>query len=146
MAFRVNRDDALGLSAAQAGVILLCGALLMKTIYFKSTFEFDTLTKVLLGGLLLINLMLIPRYSWLRENQFLWWSPVVLEIIIAHVMVFIQMLIEWLTMNKRIENWKKELMFRQQYKGAEDASETFLRNQINNLVINGDAEDKQVFE
>jgi hypothetical protein len=124
----VNRDDALGLSAAQAFVILICGAALMKTIYFKSSFEFDTLTKVLLGGMLLITLMLIPRYKWLRENQFIWWSPVVLEIILAHVMIFVQMLFEWLTQNQRLENWKKDLMFRQQYQANNDASETFLRS------------------
>lgn len=67
LTFRVNRDDALGLSASQAAIILICGAVLMKTIYFKSTFEFDTLTKTLLGCILLITLMLIPRYKWLRE-------------------------------------------------------------------------------
>lgn len=61
----------------------------MKTIYFKSTFEFDTLTKTLLGGLLLITLMLIPRYKWLREEKFIWWAPIVLEIIVAHIMVFV---------------------------------------------------------
>ena len=94
----MNHDDALGLSASQAAVILLCGAVLMKTIYFKSSFEFDTITKVLLGGMLLITLMLIPRYKFLRENQFIWWGPVILEMILAHVMIFVQMLFEWLTM------------------------------------------------
>jgi len=112
LSFRVNREDALGLSAAQAGVIIFCGAVLMKTIYFKETFEFDTLTKTLLGGLLLITLMLIPRYSWLREEEFTWWSPVVLEIIIAHIMVFVQMLFEWFTLESRKNSWKKDLMFR----------------------------------
>ena len=131
LAFRVNRDDALGLSASQAAVILICGAILMKTIYFKSTFEFDTLTKTLLGCILLITLMLIPRYKWLREQKFIWWAPVVLEIIIAHIMIYIQMLFEWITLSQRMIGLKEDLMFRQQYQVNNDASETFLRSQIN---------------
>lgn len=118
----------------------------MKTIYFKDTFEFDTLTKTVLGGLLLISLMLVPRYKWTREEKFLWWSPIVLEIIVAHVMVFLQMLFEWMTLNQRIDGWKKDLMFRQQYQSNDDASETFLRTQINSLIINADAENRQAFE
>jgi hypothetical protein len=92
--------------------MLLCGAILMKTIYFKSTFEFDTLTKTLLGGLLLVTLMLIPRYSYLRAEEFTWWSPVVLEIIIAHMMIFVQMAFEYVTLESSKNSWKKDLMFR----------------------------------
>ena len=37
-------------------------------------------------------------------------------------------------------------MFRQQYQVNNDASETFLRNQINSLMLNADAENNQVFD
>lgn len=56
------------------------------------------------------------------------------------------MLFEWLTLGQRKEAWKKDLMFRQQYLVNNDASETFLRNQINNLMLNADAENNQVFD
>lgn len=87
----------------------------------------DTITKVLLGGLLLINVMLIPRYFWLREKGFLWWSPIVLEIIVAHLMLFVQCIYEYATMSERVNTWKYEIMFKQQYEQKEDASETLLR-------------------
>lgn len=113
LSFRVNQEDSLGLSASQSFVILLCGAALCKTLYFKQTFEFDTLTKVLLGGLLLITLMLVPRYVWLRSKSFIWWAPVVLEIIVAHCMIFVQLAIESWTLEDLKNQWKKDTMFHQ---------------------------------
>lgn len=56
------------------------------------------------------------------------------------------MLFEWATMAQKIEGWKRDLMFRQQYQSNDDASETFLRTQINNLIINADAENRQAFD
>lgn len=128
LSFRINTDDSLGLSASQAATILLCGGVLNKTFYFKPTFEFSNITKVLLGGLLLINLMLIPRYFWLREKGFLWWSPIVMEIIVAHLMMFVQMLYEKVTLSERVNTWKYDIMFKQQYTSKDDASETMLRD------------------
>jgi len=109
-------------------VILLCGAALNKTLYFSQKFEFDTLTKTLLGGLGIITMMLIPRYFYLRENKFLWWSPVVLEIIVAHIMLFVQMGAEYVTFKERMNQWKYDIMFQQQYETKEDVSETMLRD------------------
>ena len=71
--------------------------------------------------------MLIPRYFWLREKGFLWWSPIVLEIIVAHLMLFVQCIYEYATMSERVNTWKYEIMFKQQYEQKEDASETLLR-------------------
>lgn len=145
LSFRTNTTDSLGLSASQVAVILCCGAALCKTLYFSQKFEFDTLTKTLLGGLLIITLMLVPRYFYLRENKFLWWSPVVLEIIVAHLMLFVQMGVEYLTFKERMNQWKYDIMFQQQYESKEDVSETMLRDQINNMILNQDAESKNVF-
>jgi len=61
-------------------------------------------------------------------------------------MIYVQMLFEWLTLSQRMVGWKKDLMFKQQYQVNNDASETFLRSQINNLMLNADAENNQVFD
>ena len=37
-------------------------------------------------------------------------------------------------------------MFQQQYETKEDVSETMLRDQINNMILNQDAENKNVFQ
>ena len=110
LAFRTNSDDALGLSATQTFVIILAGAALNKTLYFNQQFEFNTTTKTLLGGLLLITCMLIPRYLYLRD-KFPWYSPVMLEIIVAHLMMFVQLGIEALTFKERMNKWKYDIMF-----------------------------------
>lgn len=89
LTFRVNDVDSLGLSATQAFVVLMFGLGLNMSFYFKDKFEFSTLTKVFIGGAQLVNLMLIPRYLYLREKGFIWWAPVVLEIIVSHVMIFV---------------------------------------------------------
>jgi hypothetical protein len=70
--------------------------------------------------------MMIPRYLSLRNEGNTWWSPVVLEIIVAHVLIFIQMGIEYLSWNNKKIKWQKELMFHQQFSKQSDVSETLL--------------------
>jgi hypothetical protein len=57
--------------------------------------------------------MLIPRYVWLREQKFVWWAPVVLEQIVAHLMIFVQLLIEAITFKDKVNQWKYDIMFKQ---------------------------------
>lgn len=90
--------------------------------------------------------MLLPRYFYLRENGFLWWSPVVLEILVAHIMIFVQMGVEYATWKERVNQWKYDIMFQEQYETKDDVSETMLRDQINNMILNQDAENKGVFQ
>lgn len=98
--FRTNTTDSLGLSASQTLVILIAGAILNITLYFNKKFEFTKLDKVLLGTILIVTIMLIPRYVYVREHNFIWWGPIVLEIIVAHVLMFVQMAVEKLTFPK----------------------------------------------
>lgn len=129
LAFRTNEDKSLGLSASQVATILLCGACLLKTLYFNQQFEIGTVHKVFLGGMLLITFMLIPRYQYLRQNKFPWFGPVVLQIIVAHFMVFVQLAIDYFTFRSKVTEWKFDVMFQQQYESnKEDVSETMLRD------------------
>lgn len=81
-------------------MILIAGAILNITLYFNKTFEFTKLDQVLLGTIVVVTLMLIPRYVYVREKNFVWWSPIVLELIVAHILMFFQMGIEKLTYPK----------------------------------------------
>lgn len=102
---------------------------MLGTLYFNKEFEIGTTQKVFLGGLALITLMMIPRYKYLRDNNFPWFSPVVLEIIIAHIMVFVQLAVDYFTFKSKVTEWKFDIMFRQQYEtNKEDMSETMLRD------------------
>jgi hypothetical protein len=94
----------------------MLGAFLMKQLYFNNHFEFTNTTKVLMGANLLVTLMLIPRYFYLREQGATWWAPVVLEIIVSHILIYAQMAIEYFTWNNKKIKWQKELMFHQQFK------------------------------
>ena len=137
--FRVNNDVTIGLSAMQIAVIVVLGAFLMKNIYFSDTFEFTTASKVILAGDVLVCLMMIPRYFYLRDNNSIWWAPVVLEVVIAHLVIFVQMAIEYSSWNNKKIKWQKELMFHQQFKKQSDVSETLLQKHINMLSLNPDA-------
>jgi len=78
---------------------LIAGLILNITLYFNKKFEITKLDQVLLGTIVVVTLMLIPRYSYVREKGFIWWSPIVLELIVAHILMFFQMGIEYLTYN-----------------------------------------------
>jgi hypothetical protein len=89
LAFRTNTSYAIGLSASQVAIIILLGAFCIRQLYFNSKFQFKEYTKVFLGSLLLVCLMMIPRYFYLRNEGSVWWAPVVLEIIVAHLVMFV---------------------------------------------------------
>lgn len=54
---------------------------------------------------LLLCLMLIPRYFYLRDAGSVWWAPIVMEIIVAHCIIYFQMGIEYFTWNERKTKW-----------------------------------------
>ena len=111
IAFRTNKSITIGLSATQTSVILILGAALIRQLYFNSKFQFKEYTKVFLGSLLVVCLMMIPRYFYLREQGSIWWAPIVLEIIVSHLIIFVQMGVEFYTWNEKKTKWQKELMF-----------------------------------
>lgn len=119
IAFRTNKSITIGLSATQTSVILILGAALIRQLYFNSKFQFKEYTKVFLGSLLVVCLMMIPRYFYLREQGSIWWAPIVLEIIVSHLIIFVQMGVEFYTWNEKKTKWQKELMFKQQYESTD---------------------------
>jgi len=113
LAFRTTSSYAIGLSASQTGIIVLLGLACIRQLYFNSKFQFKEYTKVFLGSLFLVCLMMIPRYFYLREQGSVWWAPVVLEIIVAHMVMFVQMGIEYYTWEEKRTKWAQELIFTQ---------------------------------
>jgi hypothetical protein len=127
----------------QISIILTLGAVLVKSVYFSEVFEFSQRTKILLGALVFVCLMMIPRYFYLRGEGSIWWAPVVLEILVAHVFMFLQMGIDFFSWNNRKIKWQKELMFHQQFSKQPDVSETLLQKHINMLSLNPNTEAPQ---
>ena len=111
--FRTNKTITIGLSATQTSIILILGAILIRQLYFNSKFQFKQYTKVFMGSLVVVCLMMIPRYFYLREAGSIWWSAIVLEIIVSHFIIFVQMGVEYYTWNNKKTKWQKELMFMQ---------------------------------
>lgn len=132
LTFRTNKGLTIGLSVSQTLVVLVLGAVLIRNLYFNSKFQFKQHTNVILGTLALVNVMLFPRYTYLYNAGSVWWAPIVLEIIVCHVIMFIQMAIEYKTWDEKLIKWKKELMFQEQYHST-DYSENHLRDKINDL-------------
>jgi hypothetical protein len=119
-------------------MILLLGAALIRQLYFNSKFQLKEYTKVFMGSLVVVCLMMIPRYFYLREAGSIWWSPIILEIIVSHLIIFVQMLVEYYTWNNKKTKWQKELMFMQQYESS-DYTEGQLRDQLAQMEINPDS-------
>lgn len=113
LSFRARSSYAIALSAGGTGLILLLGLLCVRQLYFNSKFQFKEYTKVFLGSLFLLCLMMIPRYFYLRGNGSVWWAPVVLEIVVAHLVMFVQMAIEYYTWEEKRTKWAQELIFTQ---------------------------------
>jgi len=136
--FRTKVNITIGLSAIQVALILALGAALIRQLYFNSKFQFKNYTKVFLGSTLMICLMMFPRYFYLREEGSIWWAPVVLEIIVAHCIIYIQMAVEYYTWDEKRTKWQKELIFRKEYE-SNDVSESKLRFTINSsMAVNPD--------
>lgn len=119
--------NTIGLSASEAGVTLVLGLLLVSHIYFaQGKFEFTTTTKVLLVSTLVICLLMAPRFVIVMKDDRIWWGPVVLEIVVAHLIIYIQMLIERLTWEEKRRKWHAELKFVEEYQKG-DQSESAIR-------------------
>lgn len=83
------------MSAIESGVTLLLGLILVSSLYFgKGEFEFTRLTWVLLGATFIICGIMAPRFVITYDQGRIWWAPVVLEITVAHLIIYIQLGIE----------------------------------------------------
>lgn len=130
--FKVNRSIPTGISASQSAVIIICGMVLINNIYFysKEAVTFNSVSKVFLLLTVLISLMLIPSIISLLNEGSIWWAPILVEIMVAHVCVFLQLVIEYFSYREKIQKWRKEQMFDSRYKSQPDESETAARRFI----------------
>lgn len=65
---------------------------------------------------------------------------------VAHVCVFLQLVIEYFSYREKIQKWRKEQQFDTRYKTVTDESETAARKFIENNSVNGDKEEDEVKE
>ena len=103
-------------------------------MYFNSKFQFKSYTKVVIGSMFAITLMMIPRYFYLRNEGSIWWAPVVLEIIVAHLLIAVQMGVEYFTWNEKKTKWLKDYRQFSEFV-ATDASERDLQKKYNTITL-----------
>ena len=48
---------------------------------------------------------MVPKYTDAMKEKRQWWAPVVLEIIIAHIVIYIQLVIDAVTWNEKLRKW-----------------------------------------
>lgn len=91
-----------------------------------------------------ICLMLLPRYFYLRNEGSIWWAPIVLEIIVAHCLLAVQMGVEYFTWNEKKQKWLKEFNFRAEFKADKDASENMIRQKLDSMAQLPEVENKEI--
>jgi len=78
---------------------------LLRQVYFNSEFEIKSYLKVLLGAILVLNCFLIKLYVDLENQDSIWWAPVLLQDIVLHFYIFLQLAIEWANWGQREQQW-----------------------------------------
>ena len=147
--FRGNKEDqSIGVSASESFAALLFGLILVANVYFgEEKFTFTKVTSVLLVATLVIALMMIPRYVISMSEERTWWAPIVLEIIVAHVLIYVQLAIEYFTWEEKRRGWYKDLKFSEEYvKADNDKSESTIINQLTAAFTNINVDEAPVAE
>lgn len=103
---------------------------LLRQVYFNSKFEMKSYLKVLLGAILLLNCILIKLYVDLEAQDSIWWAPVLLQDIVLHFYIFLQLGYDWKSWGQREADWQKEQMFLEQFAQQPDQDEKELRTKI----------------
>lgn len=107
---------------------------LLRQVYFNSKFEIKSYLKVLLGAILVLNCFLIKLYIDLEAQDSIWWAPALLQDIVLHFYIFLQLAVEWAYWGQREAEWQKEQMFMEQFAQQPDQDEKHLRNKIQLLA------------
>ena len=109
----------------------------MVHIYFgQEKFQATKVTYTLLGATGILSLLMLPSFTAGMTADRKWWAPVVLEMIVAHCAVYIQLAIDACTWTEKLRKWQIELQFSQQYPADLDVSETALRGRLASFLIN----------
>lgn len=108
MLFRGAGDlkDSIGVATSESAALLLFGLFLMVHIYFgEDKFKFTSTTYILLGATFVIACAMINRFLVSMQENRIWWAPVVLEMIVAHMLIYVQMGIEYCTWTQKKLGW-----------------------------------------
>jgi hypothetical protein len=114
--FRVLINQDIKWSVIEVFAKHILSAFCIRQLYFNSKFQFKLNTKVALTFTALINIALVFRYNQLVQDGTIWWGPVVLLDIVLFFVMFLQMLIEYLTWGQKVLKWRQDLAFEQQFK------------------------------
>jgi hypothetical protein len=112
----------------------ILGAFVIRQLYFNSKFQFKLNTKVALFLTAVANVFLIFRYKELKGEKSVWWAPIVLNDIVLYFVMFVQMLIEYLSWGQKNLKWREDLAFDQKFRTNKDTSETAIMNEINEVM------------
>lgn len=86
----------------------------LRSVYFSSKFEVTYFTRVVMLSVFGLNCFLVKLLMQLDASFQIWWAPVLLQDIVLHFYIFLQIAIEWAYWDQKQLEWQKELMFIEQ--------------------------------
>jgi len=133
LVFRNKVDINIKWSVIQVFTKHVCGAFLIRQLYFNSKFQFKTNTKFVLVLTVLLNVMLILKYRELKTQGSSWWAPIVLNDIVLYFLLYFQMFQEYMTWGQKNLKWRQDLLFDQRFADTDD-SENKIQRGIETII------------
>lgn len=103
---------------------------LLQQVYFSPEAELKTYVKVLLASIFLLNCFLIKIFVDLTELNSIWWAPVLLQDIILHFYIFMQLGVEYSFWDSKVAKWRREKIFSEKMASDPEQDEAQLKRQI----------------
>lgn len=120
------------------GILLarqLLEVFVLRSVYFSSTFEVKSFDKVVFAFILVLNCFLVKLLVNVDTSFQVWWAPVLLQDIVLHFYLFLQIAFEWAYWDQRKLEWQKDLLFLQKLKEEDyPADERKVRYQVELLA------------
>jgi len=113
--------------------------------YYTKDFDLQQYVKYIMGGVLLINFILIAVFFELEQDYTVWWAPVLLLDVVLHFYIFAQIAYEWNTWESIKLNWKKDMMLQEMIDKQENADEDEdkLMYKVETMLLVGDKDQQQ---
>ena len=88
----------------------------MRAVYFSSTFEIKSYVRVIMVIVFVLNCFLLKMFMNLEEEFTVWWGQILLQDVIIHFYIFLQIMYEWANWDTQLLEWQKEIAFNEQLK------------------------------
>jgi hypothetical protein len=90
--------------------------IVLKVVYFSRTFEINFFSKVVMIAVLGLNCFLLRLYFKMDATFQVWWGTILLQDIVIHFYIFLQIAFEWANWDSQVIEWQKELALIEQLK------------------------------